>query len=519
LLVSRAGHQINFQVDEEKLELLIKKKAQNPKTFPKFGVLVLTYNASKLIKKTIGRIDPRLEPLIEEIFIFDDNSPDNTFDVAKSELAESPWKSKLNIFKNPKNLRYGGNQKAGYSYAIDKGLDYVIMLHGDGQYAPEYIVDLMVPAVVENYDVVFASRMMRKKDALRGGMPFYKFVGNQVLTRFENMILGTKLYEFHSGYRMYSTSILKKMPINANTNEFHFDTEIIIQCRHLGAPIKEVPIQTFYGDEECNVDGFRYAWDVVKAVIKYRMHQLHLTRIGSYIVNRDFIYTRKLSPYGSHEKMLAQIPKGKENKILCVGDSDGLLYRTLKEKGYVVTVVDSRPLENTLVEESDYIQCIPEKFSSLNFKREFDAILLCDYLPKIVKPREFLEEIKKYIKMEGKLILSVPNIAIWIYRLSLFIGRFNYADRGPLDRNHLRFFTKFSIEQDLLNSGCVVDSIEATSLPFEVVFSSSGKSKFLKLLDGLYYCLASVWHKMFAYQFVLTAKPFHLENASGEGKI
>ena len=519
MLVSRAGHKIEFNVNEEKLNNLLKRKRELGDAFPKFGVLVLTYNASKLIKKTIERIDPSLKPIIEEIFIFDDNSPDNTYAVAKDELCNGPWKEKLSIFKNPRNLRYGGNQKAGYKYAIERGLDYVIMLHGDGQYAPEYIVDLMLPAVEESYDVVFASRMMKKRAALKGGMPIYKFFGNQILTTFENFILGTKLYEFHSGYRMYSTNILKKLPINMNTNEFHFDTEIIIQCRHLGVPIKEVPIQTFYGDEECNVDGFRYAWDVVKAVIRYRLHQMHLVRVGSYVVNRDFIYQRKVSPFASHEKMLNHTKSPAIKKILCIGDSDGLLYKSLVALGKVVIVVDSREVSTTLIPKEQYIQCEPEAFSTLNFEREFDAILLCDYLPKIKKPWEFLDNVKKYLKVEGRLVLSVPNIAIWVYRLSLLIGRFNYTSRGPLDRSHLQFYTKFTIQQELLNSGCTVESFEATSLPFEIVFSSSGKSKFLKVLDGAYYLLAKSWHKLFAYQFVVTSRPFYLDNASGEGKV
>ena len=269
MLVSRSGHQINFEVNSEKLERLKKLKGELGERFPKFGVFVLSYNAANHIESTLSRIDFSLNDLIEEIFIFDDNSPDDTFSVAQEVAKESPWKDKISVFKNSVNLRYGGNQKVGYQYAIDRGLDYAIMLHGDGQYAPEYIVDLMLPAVEEGRDVVFASRMMRKRDAIKGGMPLYKFIGNQVLTRFENIILGTKLTEFHSGYRMYSTRILKRMPIKMNTDDFHFDTEIIIQCRHLGAPIKEVPIQTFYGDEECNVNGFQYAFDVCKAVLLY----------------------------------------------------------------------------------------------------------------------------------------------------------------------------------------------------------------------------------------------------------
>ncbi len=522
MLVSRAGHEIDFKVDEEKLSRLIKLKEEMGDDFPKFGVFVLSYNASNHIESTLSRIDPRLVDIIEEIFVFDDNSPDDTFNVACKFAKNSPWGkswgNKLNIFKNPKNLRYGGNQKLGYQYAIDRGLDYAIMVHGDGQYAPEYIVDFMLPAVEEGYDVVFASRMMRKRDALKGGMPLYKFIGNQVLTKFENIILGTKLTEFHSGYRMYSTKILKRMPIKANTDDFHFDTEIIIQCRHLGAPIKEVPIQTFYGDEECNVDGFQYAFDVCKAVLMYRAHQLHLIRKGSYIVNREFIYQRKLSPYGSHEKILKHIPKGK-GSILCIGDSDGLLYESLSSKGYDVIVADDRDQKATFIPNEKYLHIDLTKAGdlSLNEKnKEFDFIILADVLPRCRWPQESLERIKKYLKHNGELIVTVPNIAIWVYRLSLAIGRFNYAPRGPMDKNNIRFFTKFSSKQTLINSGYQITGFEPTGLPFEVVFSSSGRSRLIKLIDSIYYQIARLWHKLFAYQFVLKAKTTRYESSEGK---
>jgi glycosyltransferase involved in cell wall biosynthesis len=518
VLVSRSGHEIDFKVDEEKLSALLKYKKEMKQDFPRFGILVLSYNAANHIGSTLSRIDERLKEVIQEIFIFDDNSPDNTFDIAKEIAETSPWRDQLSVFKNPRNLRYGGNQKVGYEYAINKGLDYVVMLHGDGQYAPEFLVDLMLPAVEQMYDVVFASRMMRKKDALRGGMPLYKFIGNQVLTTFENIILGTKLTEFHSGYRMYSTKILKRMPIQMNTDDFHFDTEIIIQCRHLGAPIKEVPIQTFYGDEECNVDGFQYAFDVCKAVITYRLHQLHLIRKGSYIVNREFIYQRKFSPYSSHEMIINSIKDGTES-VLLVGDSDGLLYESVKEKAKRVCVVDRRKLANTLVPSEDYIEQDFSRLKDLPFEREFDYVILCDLLPRVSEPSEVLKSLKRFLKAEGDLVVSVPNIAIWVYRLSLAIGRFNYASRGPMDSSHLRFFTKFSIGHTLTNSGFEVQNLKPTGLPFEIVFSSSGRSKLLKLVDRLYYLLAFSWHKLFAYQFVVTSKISSLESAEGEGRI
>lgn len=514
---TRTGHIVEFSVDSDAIAKLTAAKKEMGDKFPKFGVFMLSYNAALFIEKTLSRIPVEAFDLIEEIFIFDDCSPDNTYRVAQAVGKESIWNSKLNIYRNPRNLRYGGNQKVGYRYAIDKGLDYVIMLHADGQYAPEYIPGLMLPAITQQKQVVFASRMIIKKDALKGGMPFYKFVGNQVLTKFENLILGTKLAEFHSGYRMYATDILKKLPLEENTNEFHFDTEIIIQCRHLGIEIKEVPIKTFYGDEECNVNGLAYAWDVVKSVIKYRLHQLHIIRKGSYIVNRDFVYTRKRSPYSSHEVILKQIAKGK--RVLDLGSSNGLLFKELSDQGNEIICVDMVDPSQVTIPKENYIQCNLEEYEKLNFSREFDYIILADVVEHLRNAKGLMQYIKKFLKEDGKIIVSVPNIAIFIYRLSLMLGRFNYSEKGTLDETHVRFYTKFSITQLLERSGYTVHANYSTSLPFEVLFESSGKSKLIKLIDNIYYFFAKHWQKMFAYQFVLVASINSLENIDGEGKV
>ena len=118
--------------------------------------------------------------------------------------------------------------------------------------------------------------MLEKGGARRGGMPLYKFVGNRILSWFQNRMLGASLSEFHSGYRVYSVAALAKVPFELNTNDFHFDTEIIIQFLLSGLRIAELPIPTYYGDEICRVNGLKYAWDVTKAVLVARTQQLGL---------------------------------------------------------------------------------------------------------------------------------------------------------------------------------------------------------------------------------------------------
>lgn len=518
MLLSRSGHRIHFPVDQEKLEKIRKYQTELGDQFPKFGILIISYNASGHIESTLSRIPEAAYSFIKEIFIFDDCSPDNTYQVASALKENSLWKDKLNIYKNPRNLRYGGNQKAGYNYAINRGIDYVIMLHGDGQYAPEYIPDLILPALEKHYEVVFGSRLINQKDALKGGMPLYKFIGNQILSKFENIILGTHLHEFHSGYRMYSTKFLQQVPFEQNTNDFHFDTQIIIQCRALGVEIHEVPIKTYYGEEECNVNGIRYAKDVVLSVLEYRLHQMHIIRRGRYFVNSDFIYTRKHSPFSSHEKILKKLPSSGK-KLLEFGGGNGVLYQSMTDKGLEVICADIQRTPYSRVPEERFINLKETELKSLGPGREFDYVVLSDNLPKMVDDHRFLDSIKRYVKLDGKVIVVVPNIAIWFYRLSLLIGRFNYDNKGILDRKNLHFYTRSTIYQAMERAGYKIESVSYSGLPFEVVFESLGKSNLLKAVDSIYNFFVSAWPTLFAYQFIIDATINYLNAEEGEGKL
>ena len=176
---------------------------------PRIGVLVVAYNAEGTLRSVLHRIPEPIVQKIDEIFIFDDASSDKTADVGQACRDELPH-AKISVFKNPVNLMYGGNQARGYMYAMERGLDIVVLLHGDGQYAPEVMQDLLTPLEKGEADCVMGSRMMIKGAALKGNMPLYKYVGNKVLTWLENTLIGTKLTEFHSGYRAYSVQGAQK---------------------------------------------------------------------------------------------------------------------------------------------------------------------------------------------------------------------------------------------------------------------------------------------------------------------
>ncbi|MEL6123124.1 MAG: glycosyltransferase family 2 protein, partial [Bacteroidota bacterium] len=187
-------------------------------------ILVVAYNAEDHLKETLDRI-PRgwLSNLDYHILILDDASEDETSSIADN-YVESHQDLYITVSSHKENQGYGGNQKFGYRYAIDSDFDIVVLLHGDGQYAPEYLPKMVAPIHSKIADVVLGSRMIVRSEALKGGMPMYKWIGNQALTTLQNILLGSNLAEFHTGYRAYSVPVLSSLPIDANSDYFDFDT-------------------------------------------------------------------------------------------------------------------------------------------------------------------------------------------------------------------------------------------------------------------------------------------------------
>src|SRR4029450_13420451 len=178
---------------------------------PRIGVLVVAYNAAGTLARVLDRIPRDFRDRISGILVSDDHSADSTYLVGLGYQQFDP-SLPLEVVRNDRNLGYGGNQKAGYQWPIDNGMDIVVMVHGDGQYAPEKLPDMVAPLERGEADAVFGSRMLEKGSARRGGMPLYKFVGNKILTRIENTLAGGDLSEWHSGYRAYSVDVLRQLP-------------------------------------------------------------------------------------------------------------------------------------------------------------------------------------------------------------------------------------------------------------------------------------------------------------------
>ena len=218
----------------------------NPATAPrkeKVVIVMPAYNASKTLEDTFRAIP---QGYYDEVVVVDDHSRDDTTDLAR--------RLNLKAIRHPHNVGYGGNQKTCYMEALRDGADIVVMLHPDGQYDPAIIPEMIQPIREGRADMVLGSRMMTPGGAARGGMPLWKQVANRFLTTCENLAMGRKFTECHTGYRAYSRRFLETVPFLRNSNGFVFDTEVIFQAVQFELPVVEVPISTRYFDDMSSVN-------------------------------------------------------------------------------------------------------------------------------------------------------------------------------------------------------------------------------------------------------------------------
>jgi glycosyltransferase involved in cell wall biosynthesis len=283
----------------------------------KLLIYIITYNHEDFITNVLKRIP--LESLAKkyeiEVLLNDDASSDNTVEESYKFKNNIPSIVKFKILRNPINQGYGGNQKIGYHYAIKNKFDIVALLHGDGQYAPEYLNKLVEPLDNKNIDAVFGSRMMTKGTAKKGGMPLYKLIGNKVITFYQNLLLSTQLSEFHSGYRAYRVSSLNKIPFYLNTSDYPFDTEIIIQFVIAKMKIFEIPIPTYYGFE-WHANHIMYAIQVCVATLRAKFHILGFINNKKYNCENKESYINSSKENIELKELLSKAKSSVDTKLL-----------------------------------------------------------------------------------------------------------------------------------------------------------------------------------------------------------
>lgn len=472
----------------------------------KLLIYVVTYNHESFIEKTLSRIDESLFDNYEtEILINDDSSKDDTLRILMNIKKNFNKKVQFTILSNPKNLGYGGNQKIGYFYAIKHNFDCVVLLHGDGQYKPEIMGDLLEILEKENAKAVFGSRMISKFGALKGGMPIYKFIGNKILTYLQNKILKSNLSEFHSGYRVYAVPALKKIPFYLNSNDFSFDTEIIIQFLILKLKISEVPIPTYYGKEISYVNGLYYAYRIIIESLKSNIQKYGILYEKKYdLINNEFKYVYKKNFTSTHSISFKAI---RDNSlILDVGSGQGDLIRHLVDEKNCKVIGIDKNVKTISSKNIEFLSCdLNKELPNLDYLK-FDYILFLDVIEHLENPEDFLKKLYEKTSENEKIeiVISTPNISFFIIRFMLLFGFFNYGKRGILDKTHTRLFTFQSFKKLIEDSNYTIIKTIGVPAPFPLAIGENLLSKILINLNNL---AINIWKSFFSYQILCKIKP------------
>ncbi len=238
----------------------------------RIAVVMPAYNAAKTLEKTVREVPETVDLKI----LVDDHSTDETVQIAE--------KLGLQVFVHEKNYGYGRNQQTCYREALGAGADIVVMVHPDYQYTPLLVTAMAGMIAYGVYDVVLGSRIIGG-GALKGGMPFYKYVANRFLTAFQNVFTGAKLSEYHTGFRAFSKEVLMNLPLLENSDDFVFDNEMLAQSIYFGFRIGEVSCPTKYCEEASSINfarSVKYGFGVLATTLKYRLQKLGIARFRQF---------------------------------------------------------------------------------------------------------------------------------------------------------------------------------------------------------------------------------------------
>jgi len=481
--------------------------------FPKILLLVNGCRDFALLKKTLEQIPVQVVDLIGEIAVFD-HYPPAEIPEALRKIEAVPAYDKLRVCRTPRRYEYGDNLKNGFDYAVARGFDLVIVFRSDGLYDPARIPLLLHRALNENSPAVLGDRF--KKAGLRENFSraSFRLRAGRLFARVEETMLRLGIEDYHCGYRLFSTTILRRVPYHLNASDYLFDLQLLIQIRSLGVQICGVQVPAFHDPAMGPLKTVTYALRALWTVWGYRLHQLHISRKGMYFVDQGETYTLKKNRYSSHMQIMDAIKPG--SSILDLGCGQGILAEEYAGKGILTVGVDHIHPDKVSSHFENYIQKDLESELKLPYGRVFDYIVLSDVIEHIKNRDEMMRSLRRYLKEGGEVIISTGNIAIWFYRLSLLLGRFEYGPKGILDRTHVHLFTLNSFTRFIRQNGYRILDIKYTPIPFELVLSSTGRSRMVERITRWYQRLTSIWPRLFAYQFIIRCTFSYYESAEGE---
>lgn len=476
---------------------------------PRLVLLVVAFNAEHTIRTVLRRIPASLADDYDvEILVIDDASDDATFDRTRTLDAAGDLPFPLRLLVNAREQGYGGTQKLGYRYAIENGFDLVALLHGDGAYDPARLPEMLEPLCKGEADAVLGSRMLGPHGRRPRGMPLYKTLGMRVLSRLQNRILGTRLSEWHCGYRAFRVDALEKLPFELNTNQLHFDTEVIIQLVFKRLRIREVSIPPYNGRNIRLFTGLRYARDVMRAVARARVQEMMLFYDPRFDCRADARenahYQLKLDFDSTHTRVLTMIEPG--SRILELGCAGGYFASYLETQlGCNVTGVDTEPLAEG-VELDRFVQWNLDDGLPPVDVSSYDLVIMLDVIEHLRRPEALVRALYEATSTKSRtgVIVTTGNIGFVLQRIMLLFGQFNYGKRGILDLTHTRLFTFGTLQRLFEQHGFKVVRHEGVPAPFPLAIRTRFLGHALLALDRIGIVLM---RRLFSYQILMVMKP------------
>lgn len=472
----------------------------------KIGLCFLVHNAERLVADALGRIPPNIWDQVDVVLVIDDCSTDDTVHQALS-VARS--QSKLKVLRNRVRQYYGGSRKIACQYVLDENLDGIVMLDANGRFFPDALMAILGPLLRNEAEVVLAfyARAMPSSGKVCASRRHRS--DHRMLTRLQNLLCGTRFNTFHSGDRAYCSEFLRQIPFWENTDQRHFDTQVLLQAREAQARVVEMTVPCGDGalKNDPDVRGLTYATRCVLTSLSYSMYRQGLIyRRGFDMSIRGRRYFEKFSdPFSSHSLILKWFRRKPIQglKLLELGVVDASLTKRLQEAGAVVDGVEldsdaaniARPYCRR-VYESDLDLMDPGKLDC-----DYDCVIMADVLEHLKTPEMLLSRIKPRLKVNGTLVMSVPNVANIYVRMNLLLGRWPCHTKGILDRTHLHFYTRESAEAMLLRTGWIIEGRNVTAIPVSIVFPFLMRRPF-SYLASLLYALTRTFKGLLGYQFV-----------------
>ncbi len=468
--------------------------ARAANAWPRVAVYLADCPDRRALEAAVERIPGELRAVLAAIYVYFDLSAEEARELGQELSGRAGWE-KVTVVRAVRDYGYGGNRKVGLTFALESGFDLVAVLSAGDDLGPDGLARLLLPALESGAALVRGARSGSRLT-----------LGESVA----NFVLNLRLRDWHGGPRVCHVAALRRVPFLLNDDDASFDAQLTVQIKSLGERLAEValPALSAGGPET----------DALATACSYRLHQLHLRRHGRWLVHRGENYTFKKSPYSSHRRILDTVPAG--SSVLDLGCSQGLLAHELEKKGCRVVGVDRLPAAQVRLPYAQYHQADLDAELQLPYGREFDVVIVSDVIEHLLHRELVIAAVRRHLREEGRLIISTGNVAIWFYRVSLLLGRFEYGPRGILDETHVRLFTQATFERLVRQAGFEIVRRHYTPLPFELVFETRADSWFIRALDRAYHGLARLWPAMFAYQFVLEARIARLEpdEAAGAGQ-